>query len=194
MLVGLSLELEEVKNEREFIFVAATVAGGFRPRRAGRGAEGRRRRGKGTSISELAERLRDRGWRLTAQRRVVAEVLVGEHVHLTAEAVHQAAQAVLPEISLATVYNTLNELVGMGEVLEISSGDGPKRYDPNTTIPHQHLRCVRCGALRDVAPTGDDHLALPPEQRHGFEVVGVDIVFRGLCPDCAGAVTDPRSH
>jgi hypothetical protein len=78
----------------------------------------------------------------------------GEHVHLTAEAVHAAAQALLPEISLATVYNTLNELVNMGEVLEISDGNGPKRYDPNTTMAHQHLLCIRCGTLRDVAPKG----------------------------------------
>ena len=142
---------------------------------------------KETSISELAERLRERGWRLTAQRRVVAEVLVGEHVHLTAEAVHAAAQAVLPEISLATVYNTLNELVNMGEVLEISDGNGPKRYDPNTTMAHQHLRCIRCGTLRDVAPKGEAGLTLHSDEQHGFQVVGVDIMFRGLCPACAGA-------
>src|ERR1700733_7608984 len=107
------------------------------------------------TITELAERLRQRGWRMTVQRRVVAEVLVGDHVHLTAEAIHVAALGVLPEISLATVYNTLNELVDMGEVLEISAGNGPKRYDPNTTTAHQHLQCVKCGTLRDVTPKGD---------------------------------------
>jgi len=123
---------------------------------------------------------------MTAQRRIVAEVLVGEHVHLTAEAVHLAARAVLPEISLATVYNTLNELVDMGEVLVISAGNGPKRYDPNTTIAHQHLVCMRCGTLRDVAPEGDDSLTLPPDQQHGFQLVGIDIMFRGLCLACAG--------
>jgi Fur family ferric uptake transcriptional regulator len=141
---------------------------------------------EGEVMSELAERLRQRGWRLTAQRRVVAEVLAGEHVHLTAEAVHVAAQAVLPEISMATVYNTLNELVNMGEVLEISAGNGPKRYDPNTAIAHQHLLCTRCGTLRDVAPKGEAGLTVPPDQQHGFQVVGVDIMFRGLCPACAG--------
>lgn len=117
---------------------------------------------------------------------MVAETLVGEHVHLTAEAVHAAAQAVLPEISLATVYNTLNELVDMGEVLEISAGDGPKRYDPNIAIAHQHLLCMRCGALRDVVPKGEAGLTLPADQQYGFQVVGVDIMFRGLCPACAG--------
>jgi len=115
---------------------------------------------------------------------VVADVLTGQHVHLTADAVHSRARALLPEISLATVYNTLNELVDMGEVLEISTGDGPKRYDPNTTAAHHHLYCVECGALRDVNPAGTDRLKLPGGQQHGFELLDVDIVFRGRCPDC----------
>lgn len=124
----------------------------------------------------------------------MAEVLCGEHVHLTADDVYGRAQRLLPEISLATVYNTLNELVAMGEVLEISTGEGPKRYDPNTTAPHHHLYCVECGALRDVTPQGTDRLALPADDRHGFELLDVDIVFRGRCPECraragAGDVT-----
>ena len=136
------------------------------------------------TIGELIERLRDRKWKLTAQRRVVAEVLAGEHIHLTADAVYSRAQQLLPEISLATVYNTLNELVEMGEVLEISTGVGPKRYDPNTTVAHHHLYCVGCGALRDINPEGTDGLALPAREQHGFELLDIDIVFRGRCPDC----------
>jgi Fur family transcriptional regulator, stress-responsive regulator len=141
-------------------------------------------------ISALVERLRARGWRITAQRRVVAEVLAGEHIHLTADAVYNQAQLLLPEISLATVYNTLHELVEMGEVLEISAGDGPKRYDPNTTVAHHHLCCVRCGALRDVNPEGTDRLSLPSSQRHGFDLLDMDIVFRGLCPACSSRATE----
>lgn len=111
--------------------------------------------------------------------------MAGEHVHLTADAVYSRAQRLLPEISLATVYNTLNELVQMGEVLEISTGDGPKRYDPNVASAHHHLYCVGCGALRDVNPDGMHGLALPASQQHGFELLDVAIVFRGRCPECA---------
>jgi len=132
----------------------------------------------------LIDRLRRREWRLTAQRRVVAEVLAGEHVHLTAETVHAQARAVLPEISLATVYNTLNELVIMGELREVQAGDGPRRYDPNVTTEHHHLQCVRCGALWDVVPEGTAEFGLPPEEQHGFRLLNVDIVFRGVCPAC----------
>jgi Fur family ferric uptake transcriptional regulator len=138
-------------------------------------------------MSDLLERLRDRGWRLTAQRRVVAEVLDGDHVHLTADEVHARAAERLPEISRATVYNTLGELVVLGEVLEVSTDGRAKRYDPNAHRAHQHLVCAKCGAIRDVRPEGDPIGALPEGERYGFTISEVAITYRGLCPDCAAA-------
>jgi Fur family ferric uptake transcriptional regulator len=135
--------------------------------------------------SPLLERLRDRGWRVTPQRRAVAEVLAGDHVHLTAEEVHERARDVLPEVSLATVYNTLGELVAMGEVVELRVGAGPSRYDPNSVTAHHHLACTSCGSLFDVHPSGLDELRLTPSQRHGFVIDDVDITFRGRCARCA---------
>ncbi|CAM5283814.1 Transcriptional repressor OS=Streptomyces tendae OX=1932 GN=GUR47_06585 PE=3 SV=1 [Streptomyces tendae] len=136
-------------------------------------------------MSDLLVRLRERGWRLTAQRRVVAEVLDGDHIHLTADEVHARAAERLPEISRATVYNTLRELVQRGEVLEVSTDGRAKRYDPNAHRPHHHLLCARCGAMRDVRPTGDPLADLPPSQAFGFTVSEVEVTYRGICPYCA---------
>ncbi|CAH9419184.1 Fur family transcriptional regulator [Streptomyces sp. TSRI0445] len=136
-------------------------------------------------MSDLLGRLRGRGWRMTSQRRVVAEVLDGDHVHLTADEVHLRAAARLPEISRATVYNTLGELVVLGEVLEVSTVGRAKRYDPNARNPHQHLVCSGCGTVRDVHPVGDAIGDLPEEERFGFAVGSVEITYRGLCPGCA---------
>ncbi len=111
-------------------------------------------------------------------------MLDGENIHLTAEAVHSRAQQLLPEISLATVYNTLNELVSMGEVVEVPGFPGAKRYDPNAHLPHHHLVCTACGELRDVFFSGAEALDLSETERHGFEVHSVQIVFEGLCPAC----------
>jgi Fe2+ or Zn2+ uptake regulation protein len=133
--------------------------------------------------ASLLERLRHRGLRLTAQRRVIAEALEGAHVHLTAEEVFERAVARLPEISRATVYNTLNQLHALGEVREIMLDAGPRRYDPNTAKRHQHLICDRCGSVRDVVPLGD--ISLPPDQRHDFAISDIQVIFRGLCPVCA---------
>ncbi|MEH6379319.1 Fur family transcriptional regulator [Streptomyces sp. KLMMK] len=136
-------------------------------------------------MSDLLERLRGRGWRLTAQRRVVAEVLDGDHVHYTADEVHAKAAELLPEISRATVYNTLGELVSLGEVMEVSTDGRAKRYDPNAHHAHQHLVCSQCGTIRDVHPTGDLMAVLPAEERFGFQVAAVEVTYRGVCPSCS---------
>jgi Fe2+ or Zn2+ uptake regulation protein len=136
-------------------------------------------------MSDLLERLRGRGWRLTSQRRVVAQVLDGDHVHLTADEVHARATERLPEISRATVYNTLGEMVSLGEVMEVSTDGRAKRYDPNAHHPHQHLVCSRCGTIRDVHPTGDPLADLPVPERFGFTVSEVEVTYRGLCASCA---------
>jgi Fur family ferric uptake transcriptional regulator len=134
--------------------------------------------------ADLLTRLREREWRLSPQRRVVAEVLVGEHVHLTAEQVHDLARERLPEISRATVYNTLNELVALGEVGVVDIVDGAKRYDPNTAEAHDHLVCETCHRILDI-PQAGPRPTVPKRARGGFVVTGVDVTYRGVCPSCA---------
>lgn len=135
-------------------------------------------------MTSLVERLRRRGWRLTAQRRVIAEAMTGQHLHLTADEVLDRAREQLPEVSRATVYNTLNELVSLGEVLEITHVDGRKRYDPNVTERHHHLVCVDCGRMMDVRL---DDPVLPADQYHGFVLEDVEVTFHARCPGCAPA-------
>ena len=132
----------------------------------------------------LLERLRALDWRLTPQRRVIAEVMGGDHVHLTAEEVLERARERLPEVSLATVYNALNELVSMGEVQQVDAGGGPTRYDPNIEDGHHHLVCLKCGELRDVHPQGLDALELSRSQRFGYRIVNREVLFQGYCSDC----------
>ena len=133
----------------------------------------------------LLERLRDRGWRVTSQRRAVAEALHGEHVHLTAEEVHRRAREVLPEVSLATVYNTLNEMVAMGEIAEVRHARGASRYDPNVGVmPHHHLLCTVCGSLFDVDSAAVGTPTLGGDDQRDFRIDAVDVLFRGTCADC----------
>jgi len=136
-------------------------------------------------VTDLLTRLREQNWRLTSQRRAVAEVLGGEHVHLTADEVHARAVAILPEISRATVYNTLGELVALGQVREVSLEGRAKRYDPNTDLAHHHLICTSCGLILDVPVVDGAAAGLPDGARHGFRVDEVEVTYRGTCPQCA---------
>jgi Fe2+ or Zn2+ uptake regulation protein len=135
-------------------------------------------------VDPLLDRLRSRGWRITPQRRAVVAALDGEHVHRTADQVLAIARQVVPEVSLATVYNALNELVQLGEISELRLSNGSARYDPKTGPDHHHLVCRACGRIFDVEPDGVDAVALPAEQRHGMRIEGIEVVFRGRCADC----------
>ncbi len=131
----------------------------------------------------LLTRLRDRDYRLTSQRRVVAQVLEGPNVHMTADAVHQAATDILPEISRATVYSTLNELTQMGELRELSLDGRSKRYDPNVAPNHHHLVCDGCGQVFDV-----QHEVAPPtltaDETHCMTLGRAEIIYHGTCVSC----------
>jgi Fe2+ or Zn2+ uptake regulation protein len=136
-------------------------------------------------MKDLLQRLSERGWQLTPQRRVLAEVLAGQHVHLTADEIHERAVARLPEISRATAYKTLGELIALGEIREVAIGGRARRYDPNADATHQHLVCERCGLIRDVHSEGKDQLRITKGNHYGFVVTSIEVVFRGLCPNCA---------
>jgi Fur family ferric uptake transcriptional regulator len=132
----------------------------------------------------LIDRLRARAWRLTAQRRAVAQSLSEPNLHISADEVYRRARRILPEISRATVYNTLGELVEMGELDEVRFGAGPTLFDPNAPMDHHHLVCRRCGEIYDVQPEGLEHLKLRGRDGEGFSLEGVEVVFRGLCSSC----------
>ena len=132
----------------------------------------------------IRDRLRSRGWRITPQRRAVAEALSGPHLHLTADEIFSRAREVVPEISRATVYNTLRELVDMGELDEVQITPGATLYDPNALVHHHHFVCSNCGRIFDVHPRGLDRIELGTGERQEFEVESIEVVFHGLCRNC----------
>jgi Fe2+ or Zn2+ uptake regulation protein len=136
------------------------------------------------SPDELTEIFRARGLKMTPQRQCIFRVLhrmAGSHP--TAEAVHAAVVEELPTVSLKTVYQTLNDLSGMGELHHIDLGTGSGRFD-TTLGAHQHFVCDRCGRVWDVH--GDfTEVRMPTASAGGFQVSSTDIVFRGQCDSCA---------
>jgi Fe2+ or Zn2+ uptake regulation protein len=131
----------------------------------------------------LVERLRAVGLRVTPQRRAVwATFRGGESKHLTADEVHELARRELPELSRATVYNTLAEFVRAG-LLQAVEGFRPVRYDPNLDPDHHHFRCRGCGKLYDVRLQGVEHLQLLGKE--GFVIDRKTVLFEGYCSSCS---------
>src|SRR4051794_9837115 len=142
---------------------------------------------------ELTDAFRAQGLKVTPQRQAIFRILHGSAVHPTAEAVYAAASDEMPTISLRTVYQTLNDLAEMGEIVALDLGTGAARFDPNLDA-HHHLVCDACGRVVDVyADAGG--VDVPAAQRHGFDIAATEIVFRGTCATCRGqAVPTTRHH
>jgi Fe2+ or Zn2+ uptake regulation protein len=125
--------------------------------------------------------------RLTPQRRAVLDVLRGCTDHPTAAQVIDRVRHQHPGIGAATVYRTLGLLVGTGEALELSLGDGASaRYDGNTS-QHDHVVCDRCGRAVDVPRTTATSMATAARgiaRDTGFDVTGYDLRFHGQCRHC----------
>lgn len=140
------------------------------------------------SPAELTQIFRARGLKVTPQRQCIFRALHGSDAHPSAESVFAAVSAEMPTISLRTVYQTLNDLTAMGELAHIDLGTGASRFDPNLD-PHQHLVCDRCGEVRDVHADVSG-VRLPAAAGRGFRVATTEIVFRGVCAECAVATAE----
>lgn len=138
------------------------------------------------SIESLIELFRQKGLRITPQRRAIFESLTGDLSHPTAEEIYQRVRQRIPEISRMTVYNTLYELVSMGEIAEVEPfvKEGT-RYDANTTS-HHHLVCLRCHAVVDI-DRDFDGLDVPLPEASGYRIVRREVMFYGYCPNCQEA-------
>lgn len=126
---------------------------------------------------QIVERLQSAGLRPTQQRMALARVLFeGGDRHVTAEQLHSEVQAARRPVSLATVYNTLNQFTRAGLLREVVVGAGRSYFDTNVAN-HHHFFHSGSGELTDIdgASIRVEGLPEPPD---GAAIERVDIVIR----------------
>jgi Fur family iron response transcriptional regulator len=129
----------------------------------------------------LPEKLRAAGLRPTRQRVALASLLFGSgQRHLTAEELHAEAGAALIAVSLATVYNTLNQFTAAGLLREVAI-EGERTYFDTNTSNHFHFYLEAEKRLVDIA-TDDLALTGLPPIPDGTRIARVDVIVR-LEPD-----------
>jgi Fur family transcriptional regulator, peroxide stress response regulator len=127
---------------------------------------------------KFSERLNTSGFRFTPQRQHVYDVIMHKRDHPTAEEVFIRTKKTMPEISHATVYNTLDALVKCGLVRQVQLDRGATRYCPNMH-EHGHFHCDSCATVFDV-----DLPAQAMKLPKGFKADHFDIAIHGVCADC----------
>jgi Fur family ferric uptake transcriptional regulator len=120
---------------------------------------------------------------MTTQRKIILEELKNVTTHPTADELYRIVKKRLPKISLGTIYRNLEVLSESGLIQKIEVPGTTKRFD-GTTDDHHHLRCVSCGAVRDVDLGRAVSLPDIPDSVDGCRIIACRLDLIGLCPQC----------
>ena len=124
--------------------------------------------------------------RFSRQRERIYQAVCAARSHPTAQMVYDDLKQEFPKLSLGTVYRNLHQMAEEGRLAEL---EGPVARFDAITVPHSHMHCERCGQVADVDLPDDpelDQMAGMAGMTSGWTVHGHSLIFRGICPVCAG--------
>ena len=128
-------------------------------------------------LASFEEKLRGSGLRPTRQRLALAKLLFSKgDRHVTAEALHAEAVTANVPVSLATIYNALNQFTGAGLLREVAI-EGQKTYFDTNTLSHHHFYVESEECLLDI-PDGNLRVVGLPETPQGKQIDRIDVIVR----------------
>ena len=130
--------------------------------------------------------LHAQGKRLTGQRKLILQMLEEAGGHLDAEAVFERAHKRDEQVSLATVYRTLQLLKKMGLVDQHFTSREHDRevYEPVGAAEHYHFSCLKCGKVVEFQSPLIDRARKQLAQELGINIIHGCACFEGYCANC----------
>ena len=120
----------------------------------------------------------------TKPREHVAAVLKREKRYLSAAEIHAILRKARTDVSLSTVYRTLDLLAGKGEASSRVDERGETTYVVCEPTHHHHAVCTKCGKVQDVSCEAIESVASALRAHHGFKLSDHEMQFFGLCAAC----------
>ena len=136
-----------------------------------------------SSISGLAQQLKQAGYKLTRPRRAVIEVLETYPEHLSHNQILQEGRKICPQLSRATVYRTVELLVALNLIRPFYLNDPTQRF-VSALGGHHHLVCSGCGIILEFDHCTIEQLAQELSEKHRFRIHSHLLEFHGRCEAC----------
>lgn len=116
------------------------------------------------------------------QRDALLLMLKSTTSHPSAEKLYSDLKNEIPNISLATVYRNLNQLLSSGQIINMNIG-GIEHYDANCER-HYHLVCRSCNSIEDIFLPELSELNGYAEKHCGVDIDNHSLIFYGVCSKC----------
>ena len=133
-----------------------------------------------------ADLLRASSLRVTRPR-VAVLAAVYANPHADTDSIIGVVRDDLGEVSHQAVYDVLRALTEAGLVRRIQPAGSVARYESRVADNHHHLVCRSCGTIADVDCAVGERPCLTASDDRGFAVDEAEVVYWGLCPECAAA-------
>ncbi len=130
------------------------------------------------------------GYRLTAPRLAVADLIATHDGHFTASELAAAARDRRLGISRATLFRALDLLIELGVVERLDLPSGEHAYVPCAPAHHHHVVCSRCGRTAEVDDAGLSGAVREIERQSGFRIDTHRLELFGLCRHCLARAED----
>jgi Fur family ferric uptake transcriptional regulator len=141
--------------------------------------------------NKIVSLLRQRGYKVTTQRRAVIKAVSQSREHLTPSAIYERVHHQNPKIGLVTVYRTIDMLVNLGLICELHSGSSCRSYLIKVTpIHHHHLICSDCGRVVNFQECDLKRLEKQLIKSTGYKIQSHLLEFLGLCRECCSVSTN----
>ncbi|WP_345496513.1 Fur family transcriptional regulator [Nocardia callitridis] len=137
---------------------------------------------------DYAEQLRKADLRVTRPRVAVLEA-VHAHPHADTDSILGLVRETLGAVSHQAVYDVLRALTNAGLLRRIQPMGSVARYESRVGDNHHHLICRSCGLIADVDCAQGAAPCLTASEDNGFVVDEAEVIYWGLCPDCAPRVS-----
>lgn len=125
---------------------------------------------------DIADLLERHAVQPTAQRVEIADIILKQPQHLSADEVLRRLHGIGARVSKATVYNTLKLFCERG-LLRTVDVDPVRQFYDSRTEPHHHFFNVDTGELTDIDPQDID-LNVAAALPHGTISAGTEVVIR----------------
>ncbi|WP_228540028.1 Fur family transcriptional regulator [Nocardia sp. XZ_19_385] len=130
--------------------------------------------------------LRAAGLRVTAPRLAVLNV-VHNHPHADTDSILGLVRESVGTVSHQAVYDVLRALTAANLLRRIQPMGSVARYETRVGDNHHHVVCRSCGAIADVDCAVGDAPCLTASNNNGFVLDEAEVIYWGICPDCAAA-------
>lgn len=139
------------------------------------------------TFEAVCERLSEKDYKLTPQRRIILKIFLDNvEKHLSAEDVYGIVRNENPEIGLATIYRSLDLFAELEILQKINFGDGRSRYEFNQeeSHHHHHLICTKCGLVTEFEDDLLESLETQILKKSNFVILNHQVKFYGICEKC----------